>query len=41
MLGWGIPVERFAWAAVELLGDVFEVFESVQAEVGAFGEVLA
>jgi hypothetical protein len=29
-LGWGVPAERLAWAAVELGG-----------EVAAFGEVLA
>src|SRR5215208_7729412 len=39
-LGWGFPAQRFAWSAVELLGDVFEVGRLVHREVGALGEVL-
>jgi len=40
-LGWGVPAERFAWAAVELGGDRGEVVGAVDREVAAFGEVLA
>ena len=41
MLGWSYPVERFAWSAVESLGDVLEVDGGVDGQVGALGEVLA
>lgn len=34
------PAARFAWSAVELLGDVFEVVGAVHGQVGALGEVL-
>jgi len=40
-LGWGVPAERFAWAVVEFGGDEREVFDAVDGEVCAFGEVLA
>ncbi len=39
-LGRGIPVERFAWSAVEFGGDSVQVLAAVDREVGALGEVL-
>jgi hypothetical protein len=39
-LGWGFPVERLAWAAVEFGGDRVEVVAGVHGQVGALGEVL-
>src|ERR1700727_2376103 len=40
-LGWGFPVECFAWPVVEFGGDFFEAGGGVAGQVGAFGEVLA
>lgn len=39
-LGWGLPVERLAWLAIELVGDHAEVFGSVDGQVRAFWKVL-
>lgn len=39
-LDWGFPVERFAWAAVELGGDGVEVCAGVDGQVGALEKVL-
>lgn len=39
-LGWGFPVERFAWASVDFGGDGGQVFGAVGGEIGALGEVL-
>ena len=41
MVGWGAPVEGFAWSSVEFGGDGGEVLGAVNGEVGAFREVLA
>lgn len=35
-VGWGVPVERFVWAAVEFGGDGGEVVGAVDGQVGAF-----
>ena len=40
-LGWCSPVERFAWSAVESVGDEFEVLGAVYRQVGSLREVLA
>ena len=37
-LGWGFRVERFAWAAVQLLGDVFEVFGAEESRSAPLGK---
>jgi hypothetical protein len=34
-LGWGFPVERFAWATVEFGGDGGELLAGVEGQVGA------
>jgi hypothetical protein len=40
-LGWGVPAERFAWAAVEFGGDGVEVVAGEGGQIGALGEELA
>jgi hypothetical protein len=37
-LGWGSPVERFAWAAVEFSGDYGRLLGAVRGEVGPLGK---
>ena len=39
-LGWGFPVQRFAWTLIELAGNPFEFGRGMDREVRAFGEVL-
>ena len=38
--GWGVPVERFAWAGVEFSGDELELVGGVSGKVGSLGKVL-
>ncbi len=33
-LGWGFPVERFAWAAVEFSGHALQAFGSARPGLG-------
>jgi len=37
-LGWGVPVQRLAWPAIEFLSDVFKVVRAVELRSVPFGK---